>query len=81
MRGLFFALVRPARVGLTVLECELCAAMNKALTAFACLLLCPAFFAQTSEWPNYGNDPGGMRHSPLSQINSENATKFRQRPT
>ncbi|MBV9075409.1 MAG: hypothetical protein JOZ10_17425 [Acidobacteria bacterium] len=55
--------------------------MNKALTAFACLLLCPAFFAQTSEWPNYGNDPGGMRHSPLSQINSENATKFRQRPT
>ncbi|MBV9074616.1 MAG: pyrroloquinoline quinone-dependent dehydrogenase [Acidobacteria bacterium] len=50
--------------------------MNKALTAFACLLLCPAFFAQTSEWPNYGNDAGGMRHSPLSQINSENVTKL-----
>ena len=25
-----------------------------------------------TEWPSYGNDPGGMRYSPLSQINREN---------
>jgi quinoprotein glucose dehydrogenase len=28
-------------------------------------------------WPNYGNDPGGMRHSSLSQINRENVTKLK----
>src|SRR5262249_38598635 len=30
-------------------------------------------FAQAGEpdWPNYGNDAGGMRHSPLAQINRE----------
>ncbi|MGC2404180.1 MAG: pyrroloquinoline quinone-dependent dehydrogenase [Acidobacteriaceae bacterium] len=30
-----------------------------------------------SDWPNYGNDPGGMRHSSLSQINRENVAKLR----
>src|ERR1700724_383387 len=25
-----------------------------------------------TEWPSYGNDPGEMRYSPLSQINREN---------
>lgn len=49
------------------------------------LFVCPALFAQstakttsseTSGWPNYGNDPGGMRYSPLAQINSENVTKL-----
>jgi hypothetical protein len=29
-----------------------------------------------TEWPNYGNDPGGMRYSPLSQINRENVSKL-----
>src|SRR2546429_964376 len=28
------------------------------------------------EWPNYGNDRGGMRYSPLSQINRENVSKL-----
>ena len=27
--------------------------------------------AQT-DWPVYGHDPGGMRHSPLKQINASN---------
>jgi quinoprotein glucose dehydrogenase len=31
----------------------------------------------TTEWPNYGNDPGGMRYSPLSQINRENVAKLK----
>ncbi len=30
-----------------------------------------------SDWPNYGNDPGGMRHSPLTQINRENVAKLK----
>src|SRR5438477_9398631 len=30
-----------------------------------------------TEWPNYGNDPGGMRYSPLSQINRENVSKLK----
>ncbi len=31
-----------------------------------------AGFLKTGQWANYGNDPGGMRYSPLSQINTEN---------
>lgn len=30
-----------------------------------------------SEWPNYGNDPGGMRYSPLDQINRGNVDKLK----
>ena len=30
-----------------------------------------------SDWPNYGNDPGGMRYSPLSQINRENVASLK----
>jgi quinoprotein glucose dehydrogenase len=30
-----------------------------------------------SDWPAYGNDPGGMRHSALSQIDRENVAKLK----
>ena len=30
-----------------------------------------------TEWPNYGNDPGGMRYSALSQINRDNVSKLK----
>src|SRR6201988_3270039 len=30
-----------------------------------------------TEWPNYGNDPGGMRYSQVSQINRENVSKLK----
>ena len=30
-----------------------------------------------SDWPAYGNDPGGMRHSALSQINRKNVSKLK----
>lgn len=33
--------------------------------------------AQDTDWPNYGNDPGGMRYSPLSQINRENVSRLK----
>ena len=29
------------------------------------------------EWPNYGNDPGGMRYSRLTQIDRGNVSKLR----
>src|SRR5687768_13697940 len=29
-----------------------------------------------TEWPTYGNDPGGMRYSPLKQINRGNVTRL-----
>jgi quinoprotein glucose dehydrogenase len=30
------------------------------------------------DWPAYGHDPGGMRYSPLSRINTTNVTKLRR---
>src|ERR1700741_3401118 len=33
--------------------------------------------ARDTEWPNYGNDPGGMRYSPLSDINRGNVSKLK----
>ena len=36
----------------------------------------PAQISDT-DWPNYGNDPGGMRYSPLSQINRNNVSKLK----
>lgn len=30
-----------------------------------------------AEWPSYGNDPGGMRYSPLTGINRENVAKLK----
>src|SRR5438034_3476425 len=31
----------------------------------------------TDDWPSYGHDPGGMRSSPLTQINRENVAKLK----
>jgi membrane-bound PQQ-dependent dehydrogenase (glucose/quinate/shikimate family) len=31
-----------------------------------------------SDWPVYGHDPGGMRFSPLTQINAENVARLRR---
>jgi quinoprotein glucose dehydrogenase len=33
--------------------------------------------APQSEWPNYGNDPGGMRYSALTQINRDTVAKLK----
>lgn len=39
-------------------------------------LTADAAVAQTVDWPNYGNDPGGMRFSPLAQINRGNVSRL-----
>jgi len=33
--------------------------------------------ANASEWPTYGNDPGGMRYSPPAQIKRKNVAKLK----
>jgi quinoprotein glucose dehydrogenase len=33
--------------------------------------------SSTDDWPYYGHDAGGMRHSPLSQINRENVASLK----
>src|SRR5258705_12545748 len=32
---------------------------------------------KNGQWANYGNDPGGRRYSPLSQINTENVKNLK----
>ena len=47
---------------------------------FLALFFALAAFAQSpadTDWPVYGNDPGGMRYSPLAQINRENVSKLK----
>ena len=34
-------------------------------------------FFKNGQWANYGNDPGGMRYSPLRQINTENVKNLK----
>jgi quinoprotein glucose dehydrogenase len=34
-------------------------------------------FVATGQWANYGNDPGGMRYSPLKQINTANVKQLK----
>ena len=33
-------------------------------------------FTNKGQWANYGNDPGGMRYSPIDQININNVTEL-----
>jgi quinoprotein glucose dehydrogenase len=49
-----------------------------------CLLACSIAFGQSSsgsadtEWRYYGHDPGGMRFSPLQQINNTNVQQLQR---
>jgi quinoprotein glucose dehydrogenase len=50
------------------------------LLASLVLLVTAVAVAQHSpdtDWPNYGNDPGGMRFSSLTQINRENVSRLK----
>jgi quinoprotein glucose dehydrogenase len=46
------------------------------VAAAALALFLRAQPATEEDWPNYGNDPGGMRYSPLKQINTGNVGKL-----
>jgi glucose dehydrogenase len=51
-------------------------------TGLYCAAIVAAFLAPAargqSDWPTYGNDPGSMRYSPLTQINTGNVAKLQQ---
>jgi quinoprotein glucose dehydrogenase len=50
------------------------------LLALVCGIFSSSFFGQTTtdtNWPYYGGDAGGMRYSPLTQINSANVEKLK----
>lgn len=49
--------------------------MSKVL--YLAAIFVAAAFAQSGEWPAYGNDPGGQRYSPLDQINKSNVAKLK----
>src|SRR5437763_3722269 len=44
----------------------------------ALLLGLAALLPAQKDWPTYGHDPGGMRYSPLTQINTANVAKLRR---
>jgi len=44
---------------------------------FALLLSALAVFAQNGEWRYYGGDAGGMKYSPLKQINTSNVGRLK----
>jgi quinoprotein glucose dehydrogenase len=51
-------------------------------TTLVLALINPGLYAHgqvqsESDWPTYGNDPGGMRHSALAQINRENVANLK----
>ena len=39
-------------------------------------IIASASDSAVDDWPYYGHDPGGMRYSPLTQINRENVSKL-----
>jgi quinoprotein glucose dehydrogenase len=45
------------------------------LRAAVASVFAAALYGQT-DWPSYGHDPGGMRFSPLKQINAGNVSKL-----
>jgi quinoprotein glucose dehydrogenase len=48
-----------------------------ALAMLAPCICIQAQSPQNGDWPNYGNDPGGMRYSTLTQINRETVAKLK----
>lgn len=47
------------------------------ISAFGTTAMAQSVHGSSGDWPNYGNDAGGMRFSPLAQINRENVAKLK----
>ena len=49
------------------------------LSTTICFVTIPMALPQTSskEWPTYGHDPGGMRFSPLTELNPSNVNRLK----
>ncbi len=46
-------------------------------SVFGSTTMAQSVHSSSGDWPNYGNDAGGMRFSPLAQINRENVAKLK----
>jgi quinoprotein glucose dehydrogenase len=46
------------------------------ITACGLPTICQSQTTTDVGWPNYGNDPGGSRYSPITQIDRTNVTKL-----
>jgi quinoprotein glucose dehydrogenase len=56
----------------------LCPPLIIVFLTLACIAIAASPFGDsTDDWPSYGHDPGGMRYSPLTQINRENVSKLK----
>jgi len=52
--------------------------MSLPMPALFLSLACLSAAGKTAtDWPTYGNDPGGMRHSPLAQVNRQNVSELK----
>src|SRR6476661_6927633 len=51
--------------------------MRRILVLLALAVAAHAHGADRDDWPNVGNDKGGMRFSPLTQIDRSNVSKLR----
>ena len=57
-----------------------CENRYKPIVIFCAALASSVALGQVSrngDWPNYGNDPGGMRFSRLTQVNRDNVSKLK----
>jgi quinoprotein glucose dehydrogenase len=52
-------------------------ALMKALCILICLSVAAIAYGQETDWPGYGNDPGGMRYSMLTDIDRSNVTQLK----
>src|SRR6059058_2315378 len=51
--------------------------MRRILLLWVLAVAVPAVAAERDDWPNVSNDKGGMRFSPLAQIDRANVSKLR----
>src|SRR5215831_12851242 len=65
----------PQCIGAIILSSRIILAMRRP-AACLFLLLAPALVI-AQDWRHYGNDPGGSKHSPLTQIDRSNVTRLR----
>ena len=65
-------LPRPARFVVAGILALMCAASQRAVAQSS-----PSFINAADDWPYYGHDAGGMRYSPLAQINRENVATLK----
>lgn len=68
---------RSALISLLTLACTLSLSLYAQTPQPAAVAPSDSSAAQSDDWPSYGHDAGGMRYSPLGQINRENVANLK----